>query len=263
MPDVMLDLETMGTSPNAAIVAIGAVAFDADAGTLGSSFYATISLESATEATANAPGGTIEPATVLWWMQQSRDARAVFQGDSLHLYTALDQFAGWIKSAAGDDAKVWGNGADFDNVILATAFRRWRIATPWDFRNNRCYRTLKNEHPEVLIERKGTHHNALDDATSQAEHAIAIRKHQAAQRLSAAPVLTMPPTTVILGEDDIVPQHRGRIPAYDIRRIDLTPEATARVDAANVAAISFGGECHILKADGWRRGNTVATAVTP
>ncbi len=34
--DIMLDLETMGTGPNAAIVAIGAVAFDLQAGTIGS-----------------------------------------------------------------------------------------------------------------------------------------------------------------------------------------------------------------------------------
>ena len=37
--DIMLDLETMGTGPNAAIVAIGAVAFDLQAGTIGDHWY--------------------------------------------------------------------------------------------------------------------------------------------------------------------------------------------------------------------------------
>ena len=44
MKHVMLDLETMGNSPLAAIAAIGAIEFDPDAGTLGERFYTTIDL---------------------------------------------------------------------------------------------------------------------------------------------------------------------------------------------------------------------------
>ena len=47
MPDVMLDLETMGTSPNAAIIAIGAVAFDADAGMITAPNLSRIGLDAA------------------------------------------------------------------------------------------------------------------------------------------------------------------------------------------------------------------------
>lgn len=47
MQDVMLDLETMGTDANAAIIAIGAVEFDIQNGEIGERFYAVIDLESA------------------------------------------------------------------------------------------------------------------------------------------------------------------------------------------------------------------------
>jgi len=47
MNEVMLDLETMGQGPDAAIVAIGAVAFDPVTHWLGDPFYRLVDLESA------------------------------------------------------------------------------------------------------------------------------------------------------------------------------------------------------------------------
>ena len=47
MQDVMLDLETMGNGPHAAIIAIGAVKFDTQAQEIGEKFYTVIDLESA------------------------------------------------------------------------------------------------------------------------------------------------------------------------------------------------------------------------
>ena len=46
----------------------------------------------------------------------------------------------------------------------------YRIKPAWPYRNNRCYRTLKGLLPAIELERSGTHHNALDDAITQARH---------------------------------------------------------------------------------------------
>ena len=48
------DLETMGTKPDAAITAIGAVAFDLKSKTLGKEFYVVVDL-----ASSMAAGGTV------------------------------------------------------------------------------------------------------------------------------------------------------------------------------------------------------------
>jgi len=69
---------------------------------------------------------------------------------------------------------MWGNGASFDNVILSETYLRLGMKAPWPFWKNKCYRTAKGMYPAVEINRSGTHHNALDDARSQAEHLIAI-----------------------------------------------------------------------------------------
>lgn len=167
--NVMLDLETMGVNNNAAIIAIGAVAFDFE-GNLGDHFYRTISLQSSVE-----NGGVMDASTVLWWMKQSDSARKEFERPGKNEITALVEFNDFL--CQFEDIKVWGNGASFDNVILANAYRRNGEDLPWKYYNDRCYRTMKNLHPEIMMEREGTHHNALADAISQAKHLQRIINH--------------------------------------------------------------------------------------
>lgn len=171
MIDVMLDLETMGNGPSAAIVAIGAVAFDLDAGTIGSSFYKLVDLTTAVEC-----GGQMDAATVMWWVQQKEAARIALVGDAAtHIRGALDMFADWLhETTGGHEPRLWGNGAAFDNVILASAYRNAGKAQPWKHWNDRCYRTVKAMFPAIRMERVGTHHIAVDDAKSQALHLIAM-----------------------------------------------------------------------------------------
>lgn len=73
--------------------------------------------------------------------------------------------------------RVWGNGSDFDNVILRNAYAAIGSTYPWRYNDNMCYRTIKNLAPDVKMARQGVHHNALDDARSQALHLIAICNH--------------------------------------------------------------------------------------
>lgn len=171
LDQVMLDLETMGTGPSAAIVAIGAVAFSLEAeGCMGDTFYRTVDLDSAVRC-----GGQIDAGTVTWWMKQSDQARAALAVNPVHITQALSEFAEWVtfRKRAGS-VKLWGNGAAFDNVILASAYRNAGLSVPWEHWDDRCYRTIKALHPSLKMQRTGTHHNALDDAVSQARHLLAI-----------------------------------------------------------------------------------------
>lgn len=163
-PHVMLDIETMGQRPGAAIVALGAVRFSA-AG-IEAEFYERIDLASCIGC-----GLVIEPATVLWWMRQSDEARAELAGPGLPLEAALDRFIRWL---GGSEVRVWGNGAGFDCALVAEAYARIGRPVPWKFWNERCYRTIKADWPQVPMRREGTHHHALDDARDQARHLIAI-----------------------------------------------------------------------------------------
>lgn len=166
IPEVMVDLETLDNTPTSLILSIGACKFHkAGNGIIGSTFEVFIDPTDAFKY-----GLTISPGTVDWWLDSDRDvARAEMMANKkkrLPLKEALSRFTTWV----GSDRPVWGNGATFDNVILANAYKATGGRQPWAFWNDRCYRTMKSQYPDVKLERVGTHHSALSDAVSQALH---------------------------------------------------------------------------------------------
>ncbi len=170
--NVMLDLETMSTDPNAAIIAIGATVFHPDKGTFDTPFYTRVALSTSVES-----GGHLSPDTVEWWMDQSPEARALFKETAASLSAALmdlRQYLARVCKGNPDNLMLWGNGAPFDNVILRQAYARLKLLPPWHFYNDRCYRTFKALAPGVSLRRSGVHHNALSDAQTQAAHLMEI-----------------------------------------------------------------------------------------
>lgn len=175
--DVMLDLETLSSQPDAAIISIGACTFRTD-GTSTPAADRKLFCTAVDMASAQRTGGHIDARTVLWWLQQSDAARAaaVGGGNPPDITTALAAFRSWLTALASENngVRVWGNGAGFDNVVLRRAYERLNLEAPWAFYQDRCYRTLKNLRPDVVMERMGTAHSALDDSVTQAIHAEQI-----------------------------------------------------------------------------------------
>jgi hypothetical protein len=172
LPHVMVDLETLGNVPGSIILSIGARDFDPARGVMGThSFYAVIST-----ASCRAAGLTSDASTAEWWGRQAPEVSAVLRAalhSPLGLKVALLNFNTFLASC-GPDVCLWGNGADFDNALLNVAYRAVGLAPSWDFRNNRCFRTLRSLWPDVRGERIGTAHKADDDAATQAAHAVRI-----------------------------------------------------------------------------------------
>ena len=161
---LMLDIETMGIRPNSLILSIAAVIIQGTE-VMANPFYCRVSMESCAKY-----GLKIDTDTLKWWLQQSEAARAEIDRDPLHIFQALTDFTEYIKKHQPDE--IWGNGSDFDNVILSENYQVVGMEVPWKYHQNRCYRTLKNLYPEIKIQRLGTHHNALDDAITQAHHLV-------------------------------------------------------------------------------------------
>lgn len=172
MKDLMLDLETLGTAAGCVVLSIGAVRFDPGAGELGKEFHVVLSRSGSTAA------GLFEDANTLqWWSKRSKEAQLTLTTateSGVPLGEGLNMFRAFVKEVPG--TRVWGNGADFDNPILNAVYRAVGEAQPWAPYNGRCYRTLKGLLPGLKLERMGTHHNALDDAKTQALHAIQLFK---------------------------------------------------------------------------------------
>lgn len=178
MNHIMLDLETMGSNSRAVVIAIGAVYFDPSTGLLGDQFYMT---QSDWHDQVKA-GCVADMATVRWWLGEqpnspTEDARkALFkeQFDTPQSLAAFHMFCG--VNGSSYNVKMWGNGVDFDNVILRHLYGAFGQATPWKYPNSRCFRTLKNEFPVDPPAFEGDKHNALSDAIFQAQWACKIYK---------------------------------------------------------------------------------------
>lgn len=173
--DVMIDLETLGTAPGSVVLSIGAVTFGANG--LGAQFYREIDLESSAEA-----GLAQDADTIAWWLNTNKEEfmRLTRREPSEHkarLRAVSESFNAWlVQLVVGqtDKLRIWGNGANFDNVLWREAANAAGVPPVWVYWQDRCYRTIKSLSPSVKLIRQGMHHNALDDAKSQAEHLVRI-----------------------------------------------------------------------------------------
>lgn len=170
---MMIDLETMGKNPDAAVISIGAIFFDPQTGNIGPEFSKTIDLDTA--------GGVIDRDTVKWWLKQSREAQSAILADEIPLDNALLQLREFIDENSGEFfVQVWSNGTSFDNVILRRSYERQGIPCPWHYCNDRDVRTIvelggaMDFDARTAIPFEGERHNALDDARYQAKYVSAI-----------------------------------------------------------------------------------------
>lgn len=171
MAHIMVDLETLGTGASAIIIAVGAVKFDLNRGTVeDEGFYASVSVESNLQLDRK-----LDESTLIWWMRQPVEAQQVFFEPKMHLEQVLHDFADWLVT---DDHFMWGNGPAFDLVKLADCYTRIGKNIPWQFWNERCVRTYRALPGAAKVPKVAplVAHHALHDAVAQAHHVINIHK---------------------------------------------------------------------------------------
>lgn len=155
----MIDLETLATTPNAAILTIGACKFDPKASDIDSTFYERIQLESQENY-----GRVINEDTLGWWSQQDPQIQedAFSEGnDRIDLKDAMKK----LYTFGLGTSNVWSHGSIFDVVIIEDICRSFQQAVTWKFWEVRDTRTLFDlADVSVRIEGK---HNALTDAMAQ------------------------------------------------------------------------------------------------
>lgn len=164
LTDIMIDLETLNTTPDATILTIGAVKFDPFGSEIKEptmeSFYCKVDIDS-----CDRIGLTASDDTIAWWANQSKEAQEAAFGpkDRIDIEEA---FARLYKFCWGAK-RVWSNGSCFDIVICEHVFRKINKAIPWKFWEVRDVRTafdlgINPQRPPI------TAHHALEDAWNQA-----------------------------------------------------------------------------------------------
>lgn len=166
MNHMMIDLETLATGPNAAFFCIGWCVFDPEGkdiineGVIGCHPH---------------PEMDIDFETIQWWMQQSNDAKKVFNdqmGGRFVVDETLDDFRRAYQN--NNCTHLWANPSEFDIAILNRVYYLQRETPPWDRRSTRDLKTLVelvgNSYEQLQnVYSKGTKHNPQDDAINQAK----------------------------------------------------------------------------------------------
>lgn len=161
--DIMLDIETLGLSPGAMVVSVGACSFDRKTGDIGDEFHSAITIKSSTDA-----GLKMEPQTVMWWMTQSDDAKSSWVKKGYDLKKVASEFSLWLGVVSSSESSIWAQG-DMDCNVWGFAMESVGVVRPWPFwaiRDTRTAYDVCGFDPRT-IERSGTYHNALDDAKHQ------------------------------------------------------------------------------------------------
>lgn len=162
MKHMMIDIETLSLNQGAAVLSIGAVAFD-EKGLTGEE------LELFPEVC-----GAMSWSTIEWWFSQSEDARRrvtdkvriSWHEVAKRLRDFEDQLVGGYDEAVDPNEprpKVWALGPQFDLMVLQHHLpdNFWHYQQICDMRTLRLF---FNHEPEKVLE-----HSALHDARSQAK----------------------------------------------------------------------------------------------
>lgn len=151
--DLMIDLETLSSRYDAAILQIGAIKFNPH-GDDRDMLEAVLKGEQDPDSSLFfempvVPNGEahIDPETVTWWLRQKKEAQEAVANAVCDEATALQLFTNWIGDTRG--MKVWAKSPSADLVWLDNAYKRMARGYPWDFKSERDVRTIQTIAREI------------------------------------------------------------------------------------------------------------------
>jgi 3' exoribonuclease, RNase T-like len=167
---LMLDIETMDSSPTSAVIAIGARIFTLEGP--GKGFEVFID-----------PGvaihfGTVSPDTMDWWSKQP--ARELVFGGRTDPAAAVHKFIQFVQEHNPDT--VWANSPSFDCIIMRHLCKQVQMKFPLHYRDERDVRTFLSLGRDLGVDFEGcweglTAHSPLDDSTAQAQAMVRVLRH--------------------------------------------------------------------------------------
>lgn len=161
--DVMLDLETLSTRPDATILTFGACKFNPySQEDITQGIYFRINVDEQITL-----GRHVDDNTIEWWGKQSQDVydEAFNPNDRI----SLEQFTRELNRFIVGADNIWAQGPVFDIVILENLYRQMGLPCPWQFWQIRDSRTLLSSLGDPREKNKAGLHNALEDCVSQAQ----------------------------------------------------------------------------------------------
>ena len=163
MKDITLDLETCAVCPTAAVMSIGAVAWDRnqadtpfyEEGNMNNADYLYLRHVDLRSQFVN--GFTFDQDTANWWSSRSKEAKASVTAQDCQPCDSVENvvvdFFKWITEIAnGDEICLWSQGSDFDIAILRNICQTFQIDLPVSYKNFRDHRTFFMEGARIILD---------------------------------------------------------------------------------------------------------------
>lgn len=172
--DIMVDIETLGTTSDSTIFQIAAIAFDITSGVRLDNFDRIADIEKNDVM-------TVDGSTIKWWVDTDKElfAELLSRGRSSS-DQVLREFHRWLLDFTDDWKPVylWGNGILFDNKMIQHQFNKLGLHYPIHYKNDRDVRTIvdlacmksgmkEKELKEGIYKVDLVEHDALDDVVWQ------------------------------------------------------------------------------------------------
>lgn len=166
--ELMVDIETLSTKPEATVLTIGAVFFDPVEGNIEKDNACYIKLDWRDQKGVR----DVDKNTVDWWKKQDAAIRNETFSGKKTIKEAEEEFLKWLKESNFIPSKthVWANSPSFDLTILNSLFD---YKVPWKYYNFADLRTFFRcmGWPK---KKKSPNHRAVDDAIFQCQNIIAV-----------------------------------------------------------------------------------------
>lgn len=170
MKRVAVDIETLATTPNAAIISVGMVIQDdLDPTTRISEIWRIEPMLSV---------GDRDPETLKWWGEQDEIVKRVsFLGTDTPV-EVCNSINSWLQSHIGEaDVRYYANPARFDFAILENMFIRCNVKPFLFWRHERCQRTLEKELNDLGINIPDFPHYFAHDPVADCIHQLDELNH--------------------------------------------------------------------------------------
>lgn len=152
MTHVMVDIEAMSSSADAAVSSIGMVVFDPTLGVRegekmptdpATTFYVNVDLQSAID-----EGFAVSGKTVYWWLGRegkrspsSTAVQALWNPSPVPIRAAFASLRKWWKTLPAGNNYLWSH-ATYDAAVLEYSFERLDGKPPWGYQHARDMRTI-------------------------------------------------------------------------------------------------------------------------
>lgn len=170
--DIMVDLETLGTTTDSTVFQISAAKFDITTGIVSDTFNMCCDIE---KGPVSADGSTLK-----WWLKTDKEllSRLLNEGTCSEA-EMFAQFHEWLGDCS-HKTYFWGNGISFDNVFVRDKFTHFGLTYPIHFRNERDVRTIlelaamkagmsESKFKKERVPENPEKHNALSDVLYQVQ----------------------------------------------------------------------------------------------